>query len=310
MLWSPRKGIAWPPSGPAKLSMATPSENQPVGSGRRKILITGAKGNFGASVVRGLAGCGEIFLSDISPAVGDESVAYHQADLTDFPRALELMQGIDTVVHLAVVSAKSYSARSPLGPSELDPYHEKILQVNPLIACHVFEAARRAGVRRIVYASSLTIYYGDKTRPSYHTSDLPDPQNLYACTKLFGENLARIYHRDFGLETLSLRIGQPFPGDRFHDDLWRNDRRARSSFVTLEDIGRAVAAAVNSAETSGIFNVVSDSDNLRFNLENSCRMGYVPSARFTEQGLFRRTSEEAPWVMESPTARELISENQ
>ena len=294
--------------------MAIPSENllsrKTAGSGPGKILVTGGKGGLAVPISRELAGCGEVILTDVSPAGGDERAAYHQADLTDFPRVLELMQGIDTVVHLAVVAAKNYAEAPPLGPSELDPYHEKILRVNPRIAYHVFEAARRAGVRRIVYASSLTIYYGDKTRPSYHESDLPDPQNLYACTKLFGENLARIYHRDFGLETLSLRIGQPFPGHPLHDDVWRDNRRARSSYVTLEDIGRAVAAAVKSAETSGIFNVVSDSDNLRFELESSRRMGYVPSGRFTEQGLFRRTSEEAPWVMESPTVRELISENQ
>jgi len=294
--------------------MAIPSENllspRTIGSGLGKILVTGGKGGLAVPISRELAGCGEVILADVSPAGGDERAAYHQADLTDFPRVLELMQGIDTVVHLAVVAAKNYPEGSLLGPSELDPYHEKILRVNPRIAYHVFEAARRAGVRRIVYASSLTIYYGDKTRPSYHESDLPDPQNLYACTKLFGENLARIYHRDFGLETLSLRIGQPFPGHPLHDDVWRDNRRARSSYVTLEDIGRAVAAAVKSAETSGIFNVVSDSDNLRFELESSRRMGYVPSGRFTEQGLFRRTSEEAPWVMESRTVRELISENQ
>ena len=294
--------------------MAIRSENlpahRPAGSALGKILVTGGKGGLAVPISRELTGCGEIILTDVSPAVGDESLAYQQADLTDFPRVFQLMQGIDTVVHLAVVSGKDYPTGSLLGPSELEPYFEKILQVNPRIAYHVFEAARRAGVRRIVYASSLTIYFGDKTRPSYHESDLPDPQNLYACTKLFGENLARIYHRDFGLETLSLRIGQPFPGHPSHDDFWRDNRRARSSYGTLQDIGRAVAAAVKSAETSGIFNVVSDSDNLRFELESSRRMGYVPSGRFTEQGLFRRISEEAPWIMESPTVRELISENQ
>jgi len=294
--------------------MAIRAENlpahRPAGSALGKILVTGGKGGLAVPISRELTGCGEIILTDVSPAVGDESLAYQQADLTDFPRVFQLMQGIDTVVHLAVVSGKDYPTGSRLGPSELEPYHKKLLQVNPCIAYNVFESARRAGVRRIVYASSLTVYYGDKTRPSYHESDLPDPQNLYACTKLFGENLARIYHRDFGLETLSLRIGQPFPGHPLHDDFWRDNRGARSSYVTLEDIGRAVAAAVKSAETSGIFNVVSDSDNLRFELESSRRMGYVPSGRFTEQGLFRRTSEEAPWVMESPTVQELISENQ
>jgi uronate dehydrogenase len=299
---------------PDKFPMAIPSKKLPthpsVGSGIGKILITGGKGNFANVISQELAECAEVILTDVIAASGDEKFRYHQADLTDFPCVLGVMQGIDTVVHLAVVSGKDYPTGSLLGPSELEPYHKKLLQVNPCIAYNVFESARRAGVRRIVYASSLTVYYGDKTRPSYHESDLPDPQNLYACTKLFGENLARIYHRDFGLETLSLRIGQPFPSGTSHDDVWRDNRRARSSFVTLEDIGRAVAAAVKSAETSGIFNVVSDSDNLRFELENSRRMGYVPSGRFTEQGLFHRTSEEAPWVMESPTVRELISENQ
>jgi len=315
MLWSQRKAIASPPSGPPeKLSMSISSENLPdhclVEAGPKKILITGGKGNFAAPICRELAGCGEVILTDVSPTGENETFSYHQADLTDFPRVIELMKGIDTVVHLAVVSGKNFPVGSSLGPSELDPYHEKLLQVNPRIAYHVFEAARRAEVRRIVYASSLAIYYGDKTRPSYHESDLPDPQNLYACTKLFGENLARIYHRDFGLETLSLRIGQPFPSHSSHDLVWRGHRRVRSSSVTVEDIGRAVAAAVKSTETSGIFNVVSDSDNPRYDLENSRRMGYVPSGRFTEEGLFRRSSEKAPWVMESPTAGEPIFENQ
>jgi len=294
--------------------MSISSENLPdhclVEAGPKKILITGGKGNLAAPIYRELAGCGEVILTDVSPTGENETVLYHQADLTDFPRVLELMKGIDTVVHLAVVSGKDYSKDSILGPSDLAPYLEKVLQVNPRIAYHVFEAARRAGVRRIVYASSLTIYYGDKTRPSYHESDPPDPQNLYACTKLFGENLARMYHRDFGLETLSLRIGQPFPYYSSLDLGWRENSRYRSSSVTVEDIGRAVAAAVKSKETSGIFNVVSDSDNPRYDLTNSRRMGYVPSGRFTEEGLFHRTSEKAPWVLESPTLHEPKSKNQ
>jgi len=286
--------------------MASPIAHLPSAQtlriGQRKIMVTGGKGTLAVAIAPQLNDIGELLLTDLAPPEGNgESEGYRQADLMNFPRVVDVMRGMDTVVHLAVVAAKFYRERPPLGPADLDPYHEKMLQVNPVIAYHVFEAARRAGVRRVVYASSLTIYYGDKTRPHYQESDPPDPQNLYACTKLFGENLARMYHRDFGLETLSLRIGQPYPSHSAQDPLWRTSRRARSSYVTLEDIGRAVAAAVTSPETSGIFNVVSDSDNPRFDLTASRRMGYVPSGRFTQEGLWHRSHEHEDWVMVSPT---------
>jgi len=96
--------------------MAIPSENllsrKTAGSGPGKILVTGGKGGLAASISRELAGCGEVILTDVSPAVGDESLAYQQADLTDFSRVIQLMQGIDTVVHLAVVSGKDYPTGS------------------------------------------------------------------------------------------------------------------------------------------------------------------------------------------------------
>jgi len=284
------------------------STEQPATLGTGKILITGGNGSLAASITRQLADCGEVVLTDLAATAESDGLApYCQADLTDFQQTIGLMQGIDTVIHLAVVASKNYPEDPELGPFELNPYAEKILQINPLVAYHVFEAARRAGVRRVVYASSLTIYYGDKTRPLYQESDYPDPQNLYACTKLFGENLARIYHRDFGLESLSLRIGQPFPNYPLLDSTWRTNRRARSAFVTLEDVGRAVAAAVVSPVTFGIFNVVSETDNPRFDLTSSRRIGYVPSGRFTEAGLLHRTSEHDEWVMVSPTELSEIS---
>lgn len=124
------------------ISSDTTTSDPSLGAAPSKILVTGGKGNFGATVVRELAGYGEVILTDISPEIGDEPVAYHQADLTDFPRVLQLMQGIDTVVHLAVVAINDYLVDPPLGPLELDPYHEKILAVNPRVAYNVLEGVR------------------------------------------------------------------------------------------------------------------------------------------------------------------------
>lgn len=275
----------------------------------RKILVTGGRGRLAIPILKQLATCGQVMATDLTPASPmDSPESYRQADLEDFSQVTALMSGVDTVVHLAVASSKDYPADMEVEPSRLHPYTALMLRVNPTITYNIFEAARHAGVRRIVYASSLTIYFGDKTLPVFHETDYPNPANLYACTKLFGESLARIYHRDFGLDALSLRIGQPFPGHAQHDLTWRTNRRARSTYVTLEDLGRAMAAAVTTPEKYGIFNVVSDSDNPRFDLTATQQLGYVPTGRFTEEGLYHRNNEAEAWQMISPTESPSITQ--
>ena len=179
----------------------------------------------------------------------------------DFPQVVALIEGVDVVVHLAVVAGVNYENRAEPGPTEVDSSDEAVLRVNPTSAYHVFEAARRAGVRRVVYASSLTIQLADLNRPDFRESSYPAPSNLYACTKLFGESLASVYQHQYGMEMISLRIGQPFPVGTKTDDVWRHSLRARSLSVTMEDVGRAVEAGVFADVPGGIFNVVSGSDN-------------------------------------------------
>jgi nucleoside-diphosphate-sugar epimerase len=156
-------------------------------------------------------------------------------------------------------------------------------------------------VRRVVYASSLTIQLADLNRPDFRESSYPAPKNLYACTKLFGESLASIYQHQYGMEMISLRIGQPFPVGTKTDDVWRHSLRARSLFVTMEDVGRAVEAGVFADVPGGIFNVVSESDNPRVDLTAARGLGYVPLNRFSAEGLFAREAEGGDWNLISPT---------
>ena len=170
----------------------------------RRVLITGARGRIGTVLRPALRdGLEELRLSDLSEP--DDLVSpetFVAADLTDQAAVQAAVDGVDAVVHLGAV------------PTETA--FEAIAGPNLHGAFHVFEACRRAGVRRVVYASSnhATGMYApgeplDGAQP-------PRPDGLYGASKVWGEALGRLYVDKFGLEVVCLRIGsfQPRPRER------------------------------------------------------------------------------------------------
>lgn len=248
---------------------------------RPKVLVTGAQGNIGARSIAILEQSMDLRLTDLVPVPGDSR--YRAGDLTDFAQAYDLMEGIDTVIHLAMASDVSPDPEQT--PGKVDPVAERRIKVNIGATYHILEAAKQRGVRRVVYASSLTIHLGNKHRKRYDSSTPPEPSGFYACTKLFGENLSRVYWRNHSLSTICLRIGQPTPIGHEFDELWRTNKRARSHFVEIHDVARGLACGVHTEVPFGIFNLVSASDNPRFDLSESRRIGYVPRAYLSDQGL-------------------------
>jgi len=143
----------------------------------------------------------------------------HQADIVDFEAIQPAFEGIDVVVHLAAFA-------------KLDEDFEKNLQTNIIGTYNVFESARRAGVRRIVFASSGAVVTGWESTPPYDAvtsgryEDVPDnwqpvthesaprPVAIYGCSKLWGEALARHYSDAHGMSMCCLRIGRVNPENR------------------------------------------------------------------------------------------------
>jgi uronate dehydrogenase len=160
-----------------------------------RVLITGAAGAIGTVLRPALrGGLTELRLSDIDDvhdlAAGETFV---RADLTDFDAVQRAVDGVDAIVHLGAV------------PNEAA--FEVIAGPNLHGVYHVFEAARRSGVSRIVYASSnhATGMY-DAGEPLDGTV-APRPDGLYGASKVFGEAMARMYVDRFGLSAVCLRIG-------------------------------------------------------------------------------------------------------
>ena len=157
-----------------------------------KILITGAAGAVGTVLIKGLGDRYQLRAFDRLPLPELEDVVV--GELTDFEAVARATQGMDAVIHLAG------------NPSGAAPW-EEILHSNIIGTYNLFEAARRSGVSRIAFASRaglLAPYPEEITR----TVDLPPrPESYYSISKIFGENLGYMYASQFGLECVSVRIG-------------------------------------------------------------------------------------------------------
>ncbi len=166
-----------------------------------RVLITGAAGAIGSVLREGLRGHYPVLrLSDVAPlgeaAAGEELDA---ADLGDLAALEAAMDGVDAVVHLGATSVESDWAA---------------IHANNIVGVyHVFEAARRQGVARVVFASSNHAigYYRRDRRIGPDVALRPDSR--YGVSKAFGEALGSLYADKHGIGVVCLRIGsfQPRP---------------------------------------------------------------------------------------------------
>lgn len=179
-----------------------------------RVLITGAAGGIGRVLRQGLGGRYDLLrLSDIAPlgeaAPGEEVV---RADIRDFDATLASMAGIDCVVHLAGIP--------------VEDRWEKLLPINIDGTHNVFEAAHRAGVRRVIFASSNHAIGYYRRERVIDDGVPPRPDTLYGVTKAFGEALGRYFADKRGLSVACLRIGsfRDRPADRRQLHSWLSHR--------------------------------------------------------------------------------------
>ncbi|KVU39181.1 NAD-dependent dehydratase [Burkholderia ubonensis] len=164
----------------------------------RRLLLTGAAGNLGCQLRGALADWADVVrVSDVAP-LGD--AAAHEevrvADLADRQAVTALVDGVDAVVHLGGIS--------------VDAPFDDLLEANIRGTYNLYEAARKHGVKRIVFASSNHAI-GFHPVTEVLDADAPQrPDSLYGVTKCFGEALSRYYFDRFGIETVCLRIGSSF----------------------------------------------------------------------------------------------------
>ena len=221
----------------------------------KTILITGAAGDVGTHLRRELAGKYRIRASDLRPLKKIAKEAYMRADISKMADALRITKGVDAVVHLG-----GYSVEGPW---------EGILSAN-LIGCYnVFEAARRNGVKRILFPTSnhATGFYRRDQTIDHRVYIKPDSR--YGVSKVFGEALGSLYADKYGMQVFCMRIGNvnPEPIDKRRLSIWFSPR----------DLAQLVTIGIERPDIRfEIVYGISGNKRAWYDNANAYRLGYRP----------------------------------
>lgn len=172
-----------------------------------KSLVTGGKGFIGSVLVHKLIheyNDDVIVIDNNSSNSSNNSVIkgamYHDLDLKDFDKILPLFKGVDRVFHLAADVSIDFCNRNP----RVTGINNSNITLNTLECCKLND------IKKYVFSSTAAVYKQKNIKTSYKESDKTDTLNLYSASKLFGENLCKIYYNLYGLETVSLRYFNVF----------------------------------------------------------------------------------------------------
>jgi nucleoside-diphosphate-sugar epimerase len=256
-----------------------------------KVLVTGASGRIGRAFVETYRDEYSLRLTShrklIEVSAGVEVVS---ADITDYDSILEAMEGIDAVVHLAA------------DPRVQSPW-DSILRLNLMGTYNIFEAARRSGTKKVVFASSNHACGYSVIESELVGPDSPmRPDSLYGVSKVFGEALGRYYSDRFDLSVICLRIGWA-PGLEDPSNLFRErlsaervdeshillDKRKRDSrdlystkkliamWISNRDMAQLIHRSLETDLKFGVFYGTSNNTPKIFDLaDTEKRLGYKP----------------------------------
>ncbi len=191
------------------------------------VLVTGPGGRVGSGLRRHWRDRYRVRLFDLRPP--EDLAPYEtavQGTITDAAAVHAAAEGCRAIVHLAATS------------DEAD-FLTELVPNNVVGLYHVFEAALRQGVRRLIFASTVQVLLGHPRDAFVRDTDPVRPVTRYACTKVLGEALGRYYHDKHGLEVVCLRLGS-VP----HPDRDAPDRRG-GIYLSPRDCAGFIAGAID-----------------------------------------------------------------
>ena len=233
-----------------------------------RYLVTGGAGFIGSHVIDTLVRSGRTVrvVDNLSTGHRDNlsqhsssAVEFIEADLADAAVATSAVKGVDYVIHIAAIPSVPRSVKDPV-TSHRANVDATILLLN---------AARQVGVKRVVFASSSSVYGNSPTLPK-HEEMPPHPLSPYALQKLMGEQYMRLFFELYGLETVSLRFfnvfgprqdpGSPYSGvislftaalSEGRQPTVYGDGEQTRDFTYVSDVATGVISAATASSVAG-----------------------------------------------------------
>ncbi len=225
----------------------------------KTILITGAAGGVGTWLRRELAGKYKLRLSDIRPLKQlAKWETFMRADVAKMSDMLRITKGVDAIVHLGGFSVE--------GPWE-------VIHKANIVGCYnAYEAARRNGVKRFLFATSNhAVGFYPRTQTVDHRVTIK-PDSRYGVSKVFGEALGSLYSDKYGMEVFLIRIGNV--NDR------PIDKRRLSIWISPRDLAQLVQIGIDHPQIRfEIVYGISDNKRAWYDNSNALRLGYRPQDR-------------------------------
>ena len=234
---------------------------------KHKVLVTGGAGFIGSNLVRHLCDLGYrvVVVDDLSSGfrrLVDRRATFAKGSIADSRLLARLLRGVSAVFHLAATSTISYSMSNP----------KVYFETNFMNGIELLEAMRKAGIKKIVYASSAASYDGTKRTPIAERDPI-GPINPYGASKLAFEHAMSAYFHAFGIEGIALRFFNVYgPNDEQPNatraiPMWLDAAfagepvpyywkgRQKRDYVYVDDVAAALACAAKKGHRFKVYNV-------------------------------------------------------
>jgi uronate dehydrogenase len=241
----------------------------------KKILITGGTGRIGTCIANGLLKRGgyDVLRGTRGEGNGKDLIHLQYNDLNAMTQAC---QGVHTIVHMG------YYMRN-------DQFLEKHIGENTVNAYYLYEAARLAGVKRVIFGSSNHVFGFYQKGDPIDSNALYRPDSPYALSKVFVETIGRYYSDRYGISCFNVRIGN------FATDGNPQPRDIRATYVWLsnEDCEQLFTKLIEYDESCKYLQMfgMSGNDGCYFDTSDNAVVGYVPKSN---GAVFREQLRHAP----------------
>ncbi len=240
---------------------------------QRRVLVTGAAGRIGSYFAEHAQNKYDLRLMVRESDKGIDKIGPFGevvfGDLGDLDRLKELCAGIDTVLHLAADPS----------PSAL---WSSLLENNIVGTYNIFAAAKSAGCRRVIFASSIHAVSGYPKDVQVKTSEPVNPGDMYGVSKCFGEALARYMAEQEGLSAIAIRIGafQPLEAARREWSMGMMD-----AFASERDLNHLIHCCIDVENVRfAILHGISDNTFKRLDISDArALVGYSPQDDLTAE---------------------------